>query len=90
MNKCSSQDDSGAKVARKQVDVHGDLEARCATRDDGEEGCQGGTDEDHENGRDACSQVAIVIIASGIQVADDLGWVSRVEVDRGGIKICHV
>lgn len=33
--------------------------------------------------------MAIVIIAVSKQVADDLGWVGRIEVDIGRIKICH-
>lgn len=33
--------------------------------------------------------MAVVLIAASVEVADDLGWVGRVEVDRGRVKVCH-
>lgn len=33
--------------------------------------------------------MAVVLIDASVEVADDLGRVGRVEVDRGRIKVCH-
>jgi hypothetical protein len=33
--------------------------------------------------------VAVVLIAASVEIADDLGWIGRVEVDRGWVKVCH-
>lgn len=82
-------DDAGAEVAGKQVDGDGDLERGDALRDDGEEGGRGGADQDDEDGRDARAQLAVVVVAGRVEIADDVRRVDIVEiyvgrVERGG------
>ena len=66
VDKRCSDDDAGTEVASEQVDVERDAEAGDALGDDGEEGCGRRADEDDEEGGDACSQLAVVLVASGL------------------------
>lgn len=79
-------DDAGAEVAGEEVDVEGGLEAADAGGEDGEDGGGGGGDEDDEDGRDAGTQAAVVIVALGVEVADDVAGIGGREVDASGVE----
>ena len=55
-------DDTGAEVAGKEVDVEGDAESGNSFGDDGEEGRAGGDDRDDEEGRDTGAELAVVSV----------------------------
>ena len=86
LDKGRGNDDAGTKVAGEEVDIDVDAQASHAGRDDGKERGGGGYNEDHKEGGDAGTQATVVLIPAGIDVADNGGRVSRVEVDAGGVE----
>jgi len=82
-----SNDDAGAEVPRKEIDVDVDPHPAYASRHDREERGGGGYNEDHKEGGYAGTQATVVLIAAGVEVADNGGGVDRVEVDAGGVEI---
>lgn len=80
-------DDAGAEVACEEVDIDIDTHPADAGGHDGEEGGSTGHDEDHEEGRDAGAQAAVILVLAGLEETHDLGRVGGVEVYRGWIEI---
>ena len=50
---------------------------------------ESGCDQDNKDGRDACPEFAIIVIARAIDVTDHIAKVGRVEIDIIGIKGRH-
>ena len=79
--------DSGSEIASKEVDDERNFEPSDTLCSDWEESNTGGNDQDDEESRDACTKLAIVLIARCCQSADDLSRVCGVQVHIGRIKV---
>ena len=74
-------DDPGSKVSSKEVDIDVDPNPLDSRSNDGEEGSRRTGYENHEEGGDACSQLAVVFIMSKSKVTDDRNWIDRIQIN---------
>lgn len=88
VNERCRDDHTGSEVACKEVDTEWNLEPSDTLCSDRKESDTSRDDQDDEESRDACAQLAIVVVAGCIQSTNDLSWICCVEVDIGWVKVC--
>lgn len=87
MDEGGGDDYTGAEVASKEVDVEGNAKPSHTDREHWEKGGGRGDDKDDEKGRDTSTEMAIVSVGAGVEVAEDIVEGCRVQIHVLGIEV---
>lgn len=81
MDESRCDNNTGTELLGEEVDIERNAETRSSLSDHREECGNRGDDTDNKDGGDTRTELTIVVIAGGIDVADYLCWIGCCEVD---------
>jgi hypothetical protein len=87
MNEGRGNNDASTKVSREEIDNQWNLEPSHSFCEDREEGDGGGDDQDDEESRYTCTEMAIVIVPGRVESADDLSRICSRQIDIIRVKV---